>query len=148
MKKDTAKLVYDNSLPSSSTKWPFTQETPTFNAWKYDEATKQCEDTSKPVYRYLNTRTGDTHFYAISQEEINALDGAFSNTFTREGIEFCAFETKVDGSVPVYRWQNKILGDTHFYTASEQERSDVDTKFADTFKYEGISFYAKPVTLN
>ncbi len=140
----TAEVVFNNSLDGGVWEGIFQQEVPTFSAWDYNMDTEMCEADSRPVYRYLNTRTGDTHFYAISDEEVAALEGPFADTFLFEQVEFCAYETEVEGSVPVYRWVNTRVGDTHFYTASESEREFVDSELSEEFQYEGVSFYALP----
>lgn len=150
MSAETAEFVYDNTLAGGL--WPgaFTQEVPTFAAWAYDETAEACADEgAMPVYRYLNTTQGDTHFYAISAEEIAALEGPFADTFEVEGIEFCAFEEGAQpaDAVPVYRWLNTVIGSTHFYTASETERDVVDNDLSDVFQYEGVSFYALPFSM-
>lgn len=143
---EVATLVYENSLPGGL--WPgiFLQEEPTFSA--VDQIDNSCENGSKEVYRYLNKEIGDTHFYAITDTEINLLEGIFSDTFIYEGVEFCAYESQVEGSIPVYRWVNRSIGSTHFYTSSEEERNYVNNNLKDAFEYEGISFYALPFLSN
>jgi hypothetical protein len=47
------------------------------------------------------------------------------------------------GLAPVYRfWSDKFSG--HFYTISETEKDKLLEKYADTWTYEGIAFYAYP----
>lgn len=136
---DEAKFVFDNSQPGGI--WPgvFEQEKPTFSGEIYTDV---CPGTSQPVYRFFNKRTQDTHFYAFGQEEYDVVINNFSDRFSDEGIAFCAYDTQVDGTVPVYRWLNKIEGDTHFYTAEQSEKEFVDTSLTDIFEFEKVSFYA------
>lgn len=139
---DTAEYVYNQSLPTGQ--WPgvFTQETPTFKAIYKDN--DSCLEGS-PVYRYRNINEGDTHFYTIKQNEIDVVESTYSNIFEKEELAFCAYETAQSGTIPVYRWMNKITGATHFYTADLDEKSYVDNSLNDTFSYEGIAFYALPL---
>lgn len=141
--KETAQFVYDNSLAGGL--WPnvFSQETPTFSA-EYKNASEEC-DTGSPVYRYRNILQGDTHFYAIKADEIDAVENIFTDTFEKEELAFCAFESEEAGTIPVYRWLNTKTGTTHFYTGSDEERDYVDNELKDTFSYEGVAFYAMPV---
>ena len=119
----------------------YNQEKANFKAIKYNNG---CQDNnSSVVYRYLNSRTNNTHFYAIKDEEISALDDKFSNNFKKEKVAFCAYLTQKIGTVPVYRWLNTVTGDTHFYSSSETEKDVVNTKFQNVFKFEGVAFYAE-----
>lgn len=137
-------FVYDNSLPGGL--WPgvFELEEPTFAAYTYPDETAPCINGAKPVKRYLNTSTGDTHFYAIDPAEINAVETTYADTFDSEGVAFCAYDTQVEGTIPVYRWQNTILGSTHFYSAKQSEIDYVNNELQSIFKPEGIAFYAMP----
>ena len=42
-------------------------------------------------------------------------------------------------TVNVYRFYNKNTG-THFYTASPQEKEDVQSRYSKVFNYEGVSY--------
>lgn len=139
---ETAQFVYENSQAGGL--WPnvFTQETPTFEASYYTDG---CIGDSVPVKRYRNILEGDTHFYAIKQEEIDAVENQFSDTFEFEEIAFCADENEAPGTVPVYRWLNTKTGTTHFYSADLEEKNYVDNNLKDTFSSEGIAFYAYPM---
>lgn len=144
---DEKDFVLDNSLPTGL--WPdtFIEEEPTFQAFKYNQVDEVCEGVgTRPVYRFLNTRTGNTHFYGIDPVEIKTVKTLFSDTFELEEVGFCAFTYETDGyTVPVHRWQNLSYGDTHFYSASESEYDYVTNNLKDSFKYEGIGFYALPI---
>ena len=117
----------------------YNQEESSFKADAYNNG---CGTDAMPVKRYINNRTGNTHFYAIDTEEIKAVETTFKNAFTFEKVAFCAYETQKAGTIPVYRWNNVVTGDTHFYTASMEEKDVVDTKFSKVFKSEGVAFYA------
>lgn len=146
IRADEAQTVELNSEPGGM--WPgaFVKEQPTFKAFIYDANLNKCKEGTSPVYRYLNRDTGDTHFYAIEQSEIDAMSNQFSATFKPEGVAFCAYKTLIPGTnAPVYRWLNKKLGSTHFYTSWGSEKYYVDTQLKDTFVFEKEAFYAIPV---
>lgn len=142
---EETKFVEDNSKAGGL--WPnaFSKEKPTFAAFRYDYNTDYCKVGTSPVYRFLNKVTGDTHFYAAEKYEMDVITKNYSDVFKNEGISFCVYLGDAEGRVPVYRWQNKILGSTHFYSADPEEKDYVDTNLTDTFKFEKTSFYAMPV---
>ena len=63
--------------------------------------------------------------------------------FTFEGTAFSAYETEVEGAIPVYRFFNDITG-AHFYTPSVAERDSVEENLPD-YQSEGIAYYAFPI---
>ncbi|MFA5994477.1 MAG: hypothetical protein WC823_05975 [Parcubacteria group bacterium] len=92
-----------------------------------------------PVYRFLNRINGD-HFYTISIAEKNALMNNPQWGYTTEGIAFYAQNYAIDGTLPVYRFNNTRNGD-HFYTISETEKNSLLNPQGE-YHYEGIGFYA------
>lgn len=140
-----AEFIRENSAAGGM--WPgaFVEEAPTFAAWTYPDSSQPCTDGTWYVKRYLNTNTGSTHFYTIDDEEMKAVEMNFPETFFSEGVAFCAYKDQVEGTIPVYRWQNTILGSTHFYTADQVEIEFVDGQLQEIFLNEGIAFYAYPV---
>lgn len=142
---EIAEFVYNQSLPTGD--WPgiFIQEIPSFKAvYKENES---CLEGS-PVYRYRNIKEGDTHFYAINQHEIDVVNTLYNDIFEKEELAFCAYEQHVANTIPVYRWLNRVTGDTHFYTANLDEKFFVDNSLPDVFQYEGVAFYAFPISIN
>jgi hypothetical protein len=63
-------------------------------------------------------------------------------TLALRGRHSSAYETQVDGSIPIYRFFNPITG-AHFYTPSTTERDNVENNLSD-FQSEGIAYYALP----
>ena len=102
-----------------------------------DPLTGNSEATS--VYRFLNQDTG-VHLYTIDENERDFLQT--SDNFSFEGEAFSAYQTQVEGSIPIYRFFNSTTG-AHFYTPSASERDAV----ADLPDYqsEGIAYYALPI---
>ena len=66
------------------------------------------------------------------------------DSFSFEGEVFFAYETEVEGSIPIYRFFNTTTG-AHFYTPSTTERDNVTENLPD-FQSEGIAYYALPDT--
>lgn len=60
-----------------------------------------------------------------------------------EGEVFNAYETEVEGSIPVYRFFNPSLG-VHFYTPNAAERDFVEDNLPN-YELEGIAYYALPL---
>jgi hypothetical protein len=94
---------------------------------------------TQAVYRFWNTTTG-THFYTASTVERDHVQQTLSN-FKFEGP---AFKSYADAGShgehhAVYRFWNTTTG-THFYTANEGEKINVETTIP-SFKYEGIAYY-------
>ena len=116
----------------------------------YTSIAKPDDDTdpltgAKPVYRFYNENTG-VHLYTISENEKNSIIENLSTIYRFEDIAYYAFDTAVDGAIPVYRFYNTNL-DVHFYTPSAAEKDSVlDT--LPQYRQEGIggiSFYVSPV---
>ena len=93
------------------------------------------------VYRFFNSSTG-VHLYTTSEVERNSIIDTLDN-FSYEGVKFYAYETQVEGSMPVYRFYEPTLG-VHFYTPSESEKDSVMENL-DNYDYEGIAYYAMPL---
>ncbi len=94
------------------------------------------------VYRFLNQDTG-VHLYTISETERDATE-ELSN-FSFEGEAFFAYETEVEGSIPIYRFFHINTG-AHFYTPSEAERDNIADNLPE-FQSEGIAYYAFPLDI-
>lgn len=77
--------------------------------------------TAGPI-RYPDSVSWDMAFELLSNQRPGAVDA---------------------GLAPVYRfWSDKLSA--HFYTISETEKDKLIEKYADTWRYEGIAFYAYP----
>ena len=93
------------------------------------------------VYRFFNSSTG-VHLYTTSEVERDSIIDTLDN-FTYEGAKFYAYETEVEGSMPIHRFYEPTLG-VHFYTPSEAEKDSVMENL-DNYTYEGIAYYALPL---
>ena len=100
-------------------------------------------ENALPVYRLYNSMSG-SHFYTISEEE---KDNVLANmpSFSLEGVAFYAYSTNVEGTLPVYRFFNMSTA-SHFFTMSEFERDTIIATISGVFSYDGIAFYAYPVS--
>ncbi len=99
-------------------------------------------DPTTPVYRFYNVRNG-SHFYTMSSAEAEMVMSAYPTTFTYDGIAFAAYTGPSDDLplMPVYRFYHKYNG-SHFYTISPEEKALVQLYCADTYRFEGVAFYA------
>jgi len=93
----------------------------------------------KPVYRFLNSRTG-VHFYTITESERDYILAKFP-WFNLEGAGFYAQQGPVSGLSPVYRFDNLVTG-THFYTISEAEKDKVVADYPAIFRLSGPGLWA------
>ena len=88
-----------------------------------------------------NNETG-SHLYTTSQTEVDFIRANLPN-LTFEGEAFYAYNSQVEGSIPIYRFFNDT--GSHFYTPSSAERDFVEENL-DNYRYEGIAYYADPFT--
>ena len=91
------------------------------------------------MYRFFNQDTG-VHLYTTSEierETVTELDN-----YSFEGEVFSAYNTEVEGAIPVYRFFNLDTG-AHFYTPSVTERDAVN-ELSD-YQSEGVAYYALPL---
>ena len=63
--------------------------------------------------------------------------------FTFEGEVFSAYNSQVEGSIPVHRFFNGITG-THFYTSSDTEKEIIETSLPN-YQYEDVAYYVFPI---
>ena len=98
-------------------------------------------DNPEEVYRFFNSTTG-VHLYTTNEEERDYIIDNLSN-FAYEDVKFHAYESEVEGSIPVHRFYEPTIG-VHFYTPNEGEKVYVEENFAN-YSYEGIAYYAFPV---
>ena len=63
--------------------------------------------------------------------------------FTFEETAFSAYETEVEGTIPIHRFYKPSIG-VHFYTPNETERMFVEDNLSN-YTYEGIAYYAFPL---
>ena len=97
-----------------------------------------------PVNRFWSAAHG-YHFYTRSESERRKLIDEYpDNVWACEGVNYVAFATAdASGALPVYRfWSPK--DDSHFYTISESEKEKLVAKFAGTWVFEDVAFYAFP----
>lgn len=131
--------------------WPgiFTYEGPAFYFYPeivYDKSVDPTRIDSRapttPVHRFYNVRNG-SHFYTTSAEEADHLRSTDSKMFPYDGVGFMAYAEPSDDFplIPVYRFYHRQNG-THFYTISPEEKALVQLYYADTYRFEGVAFYA------
>ena len=93
------------------------------------------------VYRFFNPTTG-VHLYTTDERERDFIIEN-NDTFAFEGTAFSAYETEVEGSIPIYRFFEPTIG-VHFYTPNEGERENVENNLPN-YDSEGIAYYALPL---
>ncbi|WP_019505716.1 GDSL-type esterase/lipase family protein [Pleurocapsa sp. PCC 7319] len=92
------------------------------------------------VFRFRNQDTG-TYFYTISPTEKDFVRDNIDR-YVFEDSQFNAYQTEVEGTIPIYRFYNPTLG-THYFTENIDERVFVDNN--PSYDFEGIAYYAYPV---
>lgn len=93
------------------------------------------------VYRFWSD-IFQGHFYTTSVAERDFVMANYPRVWQYEGAKFGAYETQVEGSVPVHRFWSKVHN-AHFYTASEEEKNRVIALYDDdVWAYERVAFYA------
>ena len=91
----------------------------------------------REVSRFRNIATG-AYLYTISLEEQDFITDNLDN-YVLEGNAFNAFDTEVEGSIPIYRFYEPTIG-THFFTENIDEKTFVENNL--TYDFEGIAYYA------
>jgi Repeat of unknown function (DUF5648) len=81
--------------------------------------------------------------YTTSEKERDVIIEGLAS-YQYEGIKFYAYDTQVEGSLPVYRFYEPSLW-VHFYTPEEKEKTYVMENL-DNYNFEGIAYYAMPLT--
>ncbi len=90
------------------------------------------------VYRFYNPTTG-VHFYTASEAEKNSVAARLSSTFSFEGVAYAPDTSAPANNAPLYRFYDFTRG-VHFYTASETEKSRVQSTLGGVYRYEGVAF--------
>lgn len=91
------------------------------------------------LYRFYNVRNG-SHFYTASDSEAANVMSTLSHIFQYDGRTYSVNPAQVPNSIPVYRFYNLRNG-SHFYTADEAEKADVQARLWQTYQYEGPAFW-------
>jgi len=95
---------------------------------------------SSPVHRFWSDRIG-CHVFTISETEKATLESRYASVFTYEGPAWHAFTNQAPGTLPVYRfWAPKLK--KPFFTISGAEKDNVIANMSDTWRYQGIAWYA------
>ncbi len=92
------------------------------------------------THRFYNLKTG-THFYTANDNESNHVRANLASTYRYENIGFHAYSTPAPDRVPVHRFYNFQNG-VHFYTANQNEATQVNNSLTHIYRYEGISYYS------
>jgi hypothetical protein len=118
----------------------------TFEGISYFTLPQGGDPNLTPVYRFWSP-TLSSHFYTISETERDNLVKNYPNDWSLEGVAFYVFAEgrQPADACPVYRFWSGSLS-CHFYTADTKERDDLVQNHADTWKLEGIAWYAYPTS--
>ena len=124
-----------------------TSETETYSLIKYHSDAFKFEgiDSFVPstgnisVHRFYNFITGE-HFYTSNQAEATYINFNLTNMYHYEGVSYLANSGPGTNSTPIHRFYNLFNGD-HFYTSNQAEATNINFNMANTFRYEGISWY-------
>jgi hypothetical protein len=99
-------------------------------------------NSPEEVYRFFNSTTG-VHLYTTNGNERDYIIDNLDN-FAYEDVKFYAYETEVEGTVPIHRFYEPIIG-VHFYTPNEVEKTYVENNLSN-YTYESIAYYAFPIS--
>lgn len=92
------------------------------------------------VYRFFNRLNG-THFYTASLDERDCIIENLTNLIY-EGVSYYGFGEALNATqTALYRFYNS-MNDSHFYTASADERDHVIQTLAH-YQYEGIAYFVE-----
>lgn len=98
--------------------------------------------TTVLVYRFWSDRF-QSHFYTADPVERETVIRQWSSDWTYEGTAYTALKNPAPGTVPLYRfWSSQFQ--SHFYTASQDERDVVIARWPKEWTYEGIAYYVYP----
>jgi len=95
-----------------------------------------------PLHRFYNKQNG-SHFYTASEAEKESVIANLSAIYSYDGVAYKVSPARVAGSTPVYRFYNMRNG-SHFYTASEAEKSSVITNLSAIYALDGVAFFVVP----
>jgi hypothetical protein len=101
-------------------------------------------ENAAPVYHFVSTEN-KRHFCTISEEEKYRMIDNFSTTWKYQGIAFFAYPEgrQPEGARPVYQFWSDGLKQ-HFYTMDEVTKDMMVKTLSDSWKYEGVAWYAPP----
>ncbi len=94
---------------------------------------------NESVYRFYSERL-KVHLYTMDENEKAILQTYPADAWRYEGVGFCSSRTAQANTRPVYRFYSDLLG-SHLFTVDENEKSEL-MKSPDTWRYEGIAYYA------
>ncbi len=105
-----------------------------------------------PVYHFTSIAPPGSpagpkrHFGTISEEEKYKLIDTQSASWKYEGIWFFAYPEgrQPPGARPVYRfWSQKL--NQYLFALDDAQKQLILDKFGETWKYQGIAWYAPPL---
>ncbi|WP_330202846.1 hypothetical protein [Cyanobacterium sp. Dongsha4] len=99
-----------------------------------------------PLFRFQNSDRSGTYLFAGEEESIS-IRKDYSPPFVEEGFAFNISYTPKEGLTRFNRFQNKIISGTYLF-ASEEESVSIRQNYSETFKEEGIAFYALGASAN
>jgi hypothetical protein len=112
----------------------------------------EASGSAVPVYHFTSISPPDgaagpkQHFCTISEQEKYKLIDNQSKAWKYEGIAFFAYAEgrQPPGARPVYRFWSQSLN-RYFFTMDEAQKQMLIDKLAQTWKYEGLAWYAPPL---
>lgn len=140
--------TYDTTwiVPSNQPTWNYYTYTPHYpqnaqwDRWValFPGSTPFDIPSKRPVYRFYNLANG-SHFYTASEGERWNVISRMGKTYRYEGAAYSINTSNTANSAPLYRFFNTRTK-THFYTASEAEKADIQARLASTFSFEGAAY--------
>lgn len=119
------------------------------NMWRYEQVAFYAFDKpaagTVPVHRFWSEKY-KAHFYTVSESEANTIKATWPDIWTPEGIAFYAYPNtaNVAGAGNVFRYWSPFYG-RHFFTASVNEKNQIDFRWPGIYNSEGTPFKVFPV---
>lgn len=97
---------------------------------------------NESVYRFYSEQL-QVHLYTTDENEKSVLSGYPPQVWRYEGVAYCADHVQTTRTTPVHRFYSEQLK-VHLFTADDNERNELSKASPDTWRYEGIAYYAYP----
>lgn len=101
-----------------------------------------AEITRAPAYEQIHRfydSARDVHFYTASEAEKAHIVATLSDVFEYEGVAYAVNIASPANCWPLYRFYD-TQRDTHVYTASQAEKTDLLANHSDVYQLEGVVY--------
>ena len=92
-----------------------------------------------PVYHFYAATT-EAHYFTASEDEKNYIIATWPDHWEYIEISWYGKSTQESGTKPIYQFYSNT-GDSHYFTASEEEKDMIMELWPDYWSYIGIKWY-------